>query len=339
MKRILFLLAVVYSLNSNAQQMLVSPSVSLWSAISFQVQARAILVDSSSYVDFPLSYWIELTSDTSTLANFDSTTHFYYDKNDNNFQFYNVINSGFSNKIPDTWYFFREHGTDTFGNHYYSHYVAAKTDTVITVCDTCQTCEECDSLYRQTYFNEYFTKFDSLTVFSPNPPQWAIDSSRAWAKMKADSLYCRISFGALPDSVYSLDVYLDTLQYLPYCPTCPIVTEQHDKYVALNNYCNTYPAVLPGTILLLVCPATGIEELNDLGNVCLYPNPASTQLFIQTNSIEIQKLNIYNTTGSLVSQTKQPQNKSIDISDLASGIYIAEIKTKEASVRKKWIKM
>ncbi len=71
----------------------------------------------------------------------------------------------------------------------------------------------------------------------------------------------------------------------------------------------------------------------------IYPNPATNQLFIQTNGTAISEVNIYNTTGSLVSQTKQPQTKSIDISQLANGVYIAEVKTKEASVMRRWVKM
>jgi hypothetical protein len=71
----------------------------------------------------------------------------------------------------------------------------------------------------------------------------------------------------------------------------------------------------------------------------LFPNPATNQFFIETNGTAVSEVNIYNTAGSLVSQTKQPQTKSIDISQLANGVYIAEIKTKEAGVMRRWVKM
>lgn len=74
-------------------------------------------------------------------------------------------------------------------------------------------------------------------------------------------------------------------------------------------------------------------------NVLLFPNPANDRLFVEANGIEITQINIYNFSGSLVGQTKQLQNKSVDISELSSGIYIAEIISKEASTRKKFIKM
>lgn len=83
---------------------------------------------------------------------------------------------------------------------------------------------------------------------------------------------------------------------------------------------------------------TGIEDLT-LESISVYPNPATSQLFIETNGIPVIEINIYNTTGSLVSQTKQMQTKSIDITQLAAGVYIAEIKTKAGSVKRRWLKM
>ena len=84
--------------------------------------------------------------------------------------------------------------------------------------------------------------------------------------------------------------------------------------------------------------SVGFEDVV-LSHLTLAPNPATNQLFIQTNGMAVSEVNIYNTTGSLVSQTKQPQTNSIDISQLANGVYIAEIKTKEASVMRRWVKM
>lgn len=93
------------------------------------------------------------------------------------------------------------------------------------------------------------------------------------------------------------------------------------------------------TILINCSLFTGVEELSESASVVLFPNPATNQLFIEAGGMTVTEINIYNSTGSLVSQTKQPQSKSIDISQLANGVYIAEIKTKEASVKKRWVKM
>ncbi|HLP53099.1 MAG TPA: T9SS type A sorting domain-containing protein, partial [Chitinophagales bacterium] len=84
-----------------------------------------------------------------------------------------------------------------------------------------------------------------------------------------------------------------------------------------------------------------ITGLNDLAeeNISIYPNPASSQLFVATGSLLVTQINIYNAAGSLVKQITEPQSKSVDISELAEGAYIAEIKTIQASVIRRWIKI
>lgn len=85
------------------------------------------------------------------------------------------------------------------------------------------------------------------------------------------------------------------------------------------------------------CPATDVSGLN-VSEMKIYPNPATDLLFIETIT-PIDEVNIYNSTGSLVSQTKLPQRKGIDISQFMPGLYVAEIKTKAASMRRKWMKL
>ncbi len=85
--------------------------------------------------------------------------------------------------------------------------------------------------------------------------------------------------------------------------------------------------------------ATGIAETESSIALNVYPNPATSQLFIETNGAAVDQVNIYETNGSLVSQTKQVQNKTIDISQMASGVYIAEFKTGEVSIKRRLIKM
>jgi hypothetical protein len=90
------------------------------------------------------------------------------------------------------------------------------------------------------------------------------------------------------------------------------------------------------SVLIVANPTTNIS-----GNkiFLLFPNPATNQLHIYTNSISIETLRIYNSTDQLILQAKQPINNTIDISSLSSGVYIAEIKTKTGSVIKRWVKM
>lgn len=75
-------------------------------------------------------------------------------------------------------------------------------------------------------------------------------------------------------------------------------------------------------------------------NPSIYPNPATTQLIIQTNGAQMEEVNIYNATGSLVRAVQLNTNYYIlNTEALASGVYIAEIKTQQGSVRKRWVKM
>lgn len=87
------------------------------------------------------------------------------------------------------------------------------------------------------------------------------------------------------------------------------------------------------------CLSSDIGEEEDNTTMNIYPNPASAQLFIQTSGTAIEQVNIYNTTGSLVMSAASIINNHLSIVNLANGVYIAEIKTKEGSVRKRWVKM
>jgi hypothetical protein len=81
-----------------------------------------------------------------------------------------------------------------------------------------------------------------------------------------------------------------------------------------------------------------IEE-STIGNLQLYPNPATNRLFVESNGMVITEVDIYNSFGNLISQTKQPHNIGIDISGLSNGIYSVVIKTQEATINKRFLKM
>lgn len=81
-----------------------------------------------------------------------------------------------------------------------------------------------------------------------------------------------------------------------------------------------------------------IEKENALFSV--YPNPATNQLFTQTGGIKVEQVNIYNAAGSLEMTVSSPaDNGSLSIGNLSNGVYIAEIKTEQAIVRKRFVKM
>jgi PKD repeat protein len=69
----------------------------------------------------------------------------------------------------------------------------------------------------------------------------------------------------------------------------------------------------------------------EAGQFQLYPNPTTGQLHLSNNTLNIRKVEIYNTLGMLVS-------KNLDISGQASGIYIVKITADEGSFVRKVVK-
>ena len=86
----------------------------------------------------------------------------------------------------------------------------------------------------------------------------------------------------------------------------------------------------------------GLED-SDLNNaIVMYPNPAQNQVTISNSSnILLDSAAIYDVNGKLVSQINlqdMQQEKVIDISSLASGVYIVQIQSEQSSVTKRLIK-
>ena len=86
----------------------------------------------------------------------------------------------------------------------------------------------------------------------------------------------------------------------------------------------------------------GIPQLNtNKSDVSLSPNPATTQLNITIDQTLVgTQLNIYNTTGVLVQTVLlSTVNHQLSTESLSTGVYIAEVKTREGSFKKRWVKM
>ncbi len=111
----------------------------------------------------------------------------------------------------------------------------------------------------------------------------------------------------------------------------------------LNNIYVAGMSALDYTIVKYGQPTTIQESKEDLVDVVLYPNPVSNFLFIETETLLLQQMNIYNTAGILVNKTRE---HFIDVSSLAAGFYLAEIKLtdektgmKDLCLKKKFVKM
>ena len=77
------------------------------------------------------------------------------------------------------------------------------------------------------------------------------------------------------------------------------------------------------------------ENINNIINTKLYPNPAKDVITVFTDDIDVE-LNIYDLNGKIVKTVAGINNENkISISDLSNGIYLIEIKSKDFTERQK----
>jgi hypothetical protein len=92
----------------------------------------------------------------------------------------------------------------------------------------------------------------------------------------------------------------------------------------------------PSNEIEVVLITTGINE-NPEASTGVYPNPAKNQVFISTQE-KIRNISILNQAGQiLLSNTPNENNKKLDVSSLATGLYLVLIETNEGLVSKKLI--
>lgn len=80
-----------------------------------------------------------------------------------------------------------------------------------------------------------------------------------------------------------------------------------------------------------------INENNFQKNLSLFPNPVKDLLFIASEGITIEKIAVYSISGQRI-QTFELSNQSIDVSNLAPGMYFLEISSSEGKSVQKFLK-
>ena len=71
--------------------------------------------------------------------------------------------------------------------------------------------------------------------------------------------------------------------------------------------------------------------------VKIHPNPVMSELYIKTNSIQLEQVVVYDVLGKVIINTKLNLDK-IDVSTLVLGMYILKIKTNQGTVVRRVIK-
>lgn len=88
------------------------------------------------------------------------------------------------------------------------------------------------------------------------------------------------------------------------------------------------------------CSSLSVSQ-NTLETVTLYPNPTNSKVFFDNSNSNFKEVSIYNYLGQEVTKTSfnsSIQNQEIDMSNLATGIYVLKFNTGESSKSVKVIK-
>lgn len=106
-----------------------------------------------------------------------------------------------------------------------------------------------------------------------------------------------------------------------------------------NIYFDFNTAIRTNTAISTANNFLSIENISNKQSIDIFPNPATDRLNINV-STAVEYLKIYNANGKLVLEMKQPGNRGIDISQLSTGTYIAEVTLGKGTVHtQKFIKM
>jgi hypothetical protein len=99
-----------------------------------------------------------------------------------------------------------------------------------------------------------------------------------------------------------------------------------------GNYSLTQPILSAD-----ITAALGLDDISLIDLVKIYPNPAVNELYIKTNSIQLEQVIVYDVLGKVIINTKLNLDK-IDVSTLTVGMYLLKIKTDQGKVVRRIIK-
>lgn len=93
-----------------------------------------------------------------------------------------------------------------------------------------------------------------------------------------------------------------------------------------------------GNITDCYTPLSGLNEVEDMANWEVYPNPTNGLLFINS-SVLIRRLSVFDLFGAKMIEAKISScNASVDLSDFDNGLYILELSTDNGIMRRKIIR-
>lgn len=88
-----------------------------------------------------------------------------------------------------------------------------------------------------------------------------------------------------------------------------------------------------------LCSDVSIKEYKANDQILLYPNPASNQLYIETNTVDKLNVDLYDVNGRHMFSKNVSDKSNIDVTSLNEGIYTLTIKTADWLITKKLVIM
>lgn len=174
---------------------------------------------------------------------------------------------------------------------------------------------------------------DSWIDYKKNLPSFSA-LALVWDDNGQDGLYLGMDYG-----VYYIDNTFDDWQ--PYSNLLPnvIINELEINKVTGTLYAGTYGRGLWATPL--VDAVVGVEDNVFSQEVRLLPNPASKQVTIHLPTSMDAELRLFDMSGKILKnegQVKFQNTYTLDISDLATGVYFIKLNSPKGTVVKKLIK-
>ena len=131
--------------------------------------------------------------------------------------------------------------------------------------------------------------------------------------------FCLLTPDNLTQQNYTITSYVSTL---------PPLSEMSVTFSCGNGLCDS----------LNINPALSAPEIQNAGELTIYPNPARETFTIFTlGNLKAERLEIFNVVGQKVKSERLTGNKT-DISDLPAGIYIISIETNRGNEVRKLVK-
>lgn len=116
-----------------------------------------------------------------------------------------------------------------------------------------------------------------------------------------------------------------------------VYTIKHKAFMSTTQqHCTKVDSNMVVTTLTVGGLTTSLEEL-DQTTFSLYPNPVIDKLFMNGNA-HVDEVEIYQLDGRFVKKVKMDEDRSLDVSSLAKGIYFLQGRDQEHVSRIKFVK-